>query len=173
MAKLKIGICGWGNVATGLYEQLVNGDEIYADWEICCIGARRDNPKCNPGSTKILRDIFEVVEEDIDVLVELIGGVETAKDLITRALSSGKHVVTANKAVIFEHGEELINLAKKNNVELLFESAVCAGTPAIKMFSNDLTANKISKVAGMLNGTTNFILSNMEGPKFHKVCRIQ
>ena len=162
MAKLKIGICGWGNVATGLYEQLVNGDEIYADWEICCIGARRDNPKCNPGSTKILRDIFEVVEEDIDVLVELIGGVETAKDLITRALCSGKHVVTANKAVIFEHGEELINLAKKNNVELLFESAVCAGTPAIKMLSNDLTANKISKVAGMLNGTTNFILSNME-----------
>ena len=162
MAKLKIGICGWGNVATGLYEQLVNGDEIYADWEICCIGARRDNPKCNPGSTKILRDIFEVVEEDIDVLVELIGGVETAKDLITRALSSGKHVVTANKAVIFEHGEELINIAIKNNVELLFESAVCAGTPSIKMLSNDLTANKISKVAGMLNGTTNFILSNME-----------
>ena len=162
MTKLKIGICGWGNVATGLYEQLVNGDEVYADWEICCIGARRDNPKCNPGSTKILRDIFDVVQEDIDVVVELIGGVETAKDLIAQALKSGKHVVTANKAVIFEHGEELINLAKKNNVELLFESAVCAGTPAIKMFSNDLTANKISKVAGMLNGTTNFILSNME-----------
>ena len=162
MAKLKIGICGWGNVATGLYEQLVNGDEIYANWDICCIGARRDNPKCNPGSTKILRDIFKVAEEDIDVLVELIGGVETAKELITLALNSGKHVVTANKAVIFEHGEELINLAKKNNVKLLFESAVCAGTPAIKMLSNDLTANKISKVAGMLNGTTNFILSNME-----------
>ena len=162
MAKLKIGICGWGNVATGLYEQLVNGDKIYNGWEICCIGARRDNPKCNPGSTKILRDIFEVVEEDIDVIVELIGGVETARDLITRALNSGKHVVTANKAVIFEHGEELINLAIKNNVELLFESAVCAGTPAIKMLSNDLIANKVSKVAGMLNGTTNFILSNME-----------
>ena len=162
MAKLKIGICGWGNVATGLYEQLVNGDEIYANWEICCIGARRDNPKCNPGSIKILRDIFKVVEEDIDVLVELIGGVETAKELITLALNSGKHVVTANKAVIFEYGEELINLAKKNNVKLLFESAVCAGTPSIKLLSNDLTANKISKVAGMLNGTTNFILSNME-----------
>ena len=162
MAKLKIGICGWGNVATGLYEELVNGAEIYNYWEICCIGARRDNPKCNPGSTKILRDIFEVVEEDIDVLVELIGGVEIAKDLIERALNAGKHVVTANKAVIFEHGEELINTAIKNNVELLFESAVCAGTPSIKMLSNDLTANKISKVAGMLNGTTNFILSNME-----------
>ena len=162
MAKLKIGICGWGDVATGLYEQLVNGDKIYDDWQICCIGARRDNPKCDPGSVKILRAIFAVADEDIDVLVELIGGVETAKDLITQALKSGKHVVTANKAVIFEHGEELINLAIENNVKLLFESAVCAGTPSIKMLSNDLTANKISKVAGMLNGTTNFILSNME-----------
>ena len=162
MAKLKIGICGWGNVATGLYEQLVNGDKIYDDWQICCIGARRDNPKCDPGSVKILRDIFAVADEDLDVLVELIGGVEIAKDLITQALKSGKHVVTANKAVIFEHGEELINLAIENNVKLLFESAVCAGTPSIKMLSNDLTANKISKVAGMLNGTTNFILSNME-----------
>ena len=172
MAKLKIGICGWGNVATGLYEQLVNGNEIYSDWEICCIGARRDNPKCNPGSTKILRDIFDVVHEDIDVVVELIGGVETAKDLIAQALESGKHVVTANKAVIFEHGEELINLAKKNNVELLFESAVCAGTPTIKMLSNDLTANRITKVAGMLNGTTNFILSNMEeGASYESVLK--
>ena len=113
MAKLKIGICGWGNVATGLYEQLSSGNDIYSDWEISCIGARRDNPRCNPGSTKILRDIFAVIDEDIDVLVELIGGVETAKDLITQALNSGKHVVTANKAVIFEHGEDLINLAKK------------------------------------------------------------
>ena len=172
MAKLKIGICGWGNVATGLYEQLVNGNEIYSDWEICCIGARRDNPKCNPGSTKILRDIFDVVHEDIDVVVELIGGVETAKDLIAQALESGKHVVTANKAVIFEHGEELINLAKKNDVELLFESAVCAGTPTIKMLSNDLTANRISKIAGMLNGTTNFILSNMEeGASYESVLK--
>ena len=136
MAKLKIGICGWGNVATGLYEQLINGNELYSDWEISCIGARRDNPRCNPGSTKIIRDIFDVVKEDIDVLVELIGGVETARDLITEALNSGKHVVTANKAVIFEHGEELINLAIKNNVRLLFESAVCAGTPTIKILSN-------------------------------------
>ena len=162
MTKLKIGICGWGNVATGLYEQLTCGDEIYSDWELVCIGARRDNPRCNPGSTKIVRDIFAVTEEDIDVLVELIGGVETARELILKGLNSGKHVVTANKAVIFEHGEELIEAAKNNNVRLLFESAVCAGTPVVKMLSNDLGANKISKVAGMLNGTTNFILSNME-----------
>ena len=121
MAKLKIGICGWGNVATGLYEQLTNGNELYSDWEISCIGARRDNPRCNPGSVKILRDIFDVVKEDVDVLIELIGGVETARDLISEALNSGKHVVTANKAVIFEHGEELIKLARKNNC-LLYTS---------------------------------------------------
>ena len=162
MTKLKIGICGWGNVATGLYEQLICGNELYSEWELVCIGARRDNPRCNPGNTKIVRDIFAVPDEDIHVLVELIGGVETARELILKALNAGKHVVTANKAVIYEHGEELIQVAIKNNVKILFESAVCAGTPVVKMLSNDLGANKISKVAGMLNGTTNFILSNME-----------
>ena len=162
MTKLKIGICGWGNVATGLYEQLICGNELYSKWELVCIGARRDNPRCNPGDTKIVRDIFAVPDEDIDILVELIGGVETARELILKALNAGKHVVTANKAVIYEHGEELIQVAIKNNVKILFESAVCAGTPVVKMLSNDLGANKIAKVAGMLNGTTNFILSNME-----------
>ena len=162
MTKLKIGICGWGNVATGLYEQLTCGNELYSEWELVCIGARRDNPRCNPGNTKIVRDIFAVPDEDIDILVELIGGVETARELILKALNAGKHVVTANKAVIYEHGEELIQVAIKNNVKILFESAVCAGTPVVKMLSNDLGANKIAKVAGMLNGTTNFILSNME-----------
>ena len=162
MTKLKIGICGWGNVATGLYEQLICGNELFSEWELVCIGARRDNPRCNPGNTKIVRDIFAVPDEDIDILVELIGGVETARELILKALNAGKHVVTANKAVIYEHGEELIQVAIKNNVKILFESAVCAGTPVVKMLSNDLGANKISKVAGMLNGTTNFILSNME-----------
>ena len=162
MIKLKIGICGWGNVATGLYEQIICGNELYSEWELVCIGARRDNPRCNPGNTKIVRDIFAVPDEDIDILVELIGGVETARELILKALNAGKHVVTANKAVIYEHGEELIEVAIKNNVKILFESAVCAGTPVVKMLSNDLGANKISKVAGMLNGTTNFILSNME-----------
>ena len=162
MTKLKIGICGWGNVATGLYEQLICGNELYSEWQLVCIGARRDNPRCNPDHTKIVRDIFAVPDEDIDVLVELIGGVETARELILKALNARKHVVTANKAVIYEHGEELIEAAIKNNVKILFESAVCAGTPVVKMLSNDLGANKISKVAGMLNGTTNFILSNME-----------
>jgi homoserine dehydrogenase len=162
MTILKIGICGWGNVATGLFEQLTANNHISSQWQVACIGARRDNPRCDPGSVKILRDIFAVPDEEIDVLIELIGGVDTAKALITKALNAKKHVITANKAVIFEHGEELLKIAKNNDVRLLFESAVCAGTPTIKMLSNDLSANVISKVAGMLNGTTNFILSNME-----------
>ena len=162
MTILKIGICGWGNVATGLFEQLTANNHISSQWQVTCIGARRDNPRCDPGSVKILRDIFAVPDEEIDVLIELIGGVDTAKALIIKALNAKKHVITANKAVIFEHGEELLKIAKNNDVRLLFESAVCAGTPTIKMLSNDLSANLISKVAGMLNGTTNFILSNME-----------
>ena len=162
MTMLKIGICGWGNVATGLFEQLTANNHINSQWQVTCIGARRDNPRCDPGSVKILRDIFAVPDEEIDVLIELIGGVDTAKALIIKALNAKKHVITANKAVIFEHGEELLKIAKNNDVRLLFESAVCAGTPTIKMLSNDLSANVISKVAGMLNGTTNFILSNME-----------
>jgi homoserine dehydrogenase len=162
MTILKIGICGWGNVATGLFEQLTANNHISSQWQVTCIGARRDNPRCDPGSVKILRDIFAVPDEEIDVLIELIGGVDTAKALIIKALNAKKHVITANKAVIFEHGEELLKIAKNNDVRLLFESAVCAGTPTIKMLSNDLSANVISKVAGMLNGTTNFILSNME-----------
>ena len=162
MTILKIGICGWGNVATGLFEQLTANNHISSQWQVTCIGARRDNPRCDPGSVKILRDIFAVPDEEIDVLIELIGGVDTAKALIRKALNAKKHVITANKAVIFEHGEELLKIAKNNDVRLLFESAVCAGTPTIKMLSNDLSANVISKVAGMLNGTTNFILSNME-----------
>ena len=162
MTMLKIGICGWGNVATGLFEQLTANNHISSQWQVTCIGARRDNPRCDPGSVKILRDIFAVPDEEIDVLIELIGGVDTAKALIIKALNAKKHVITANKAVIFEHGEELLKIAKNNDVRLLFESAVCAGTPTIKMLSNDLSANSISKVSGMLNGTTNFILSNME-----------
>tara|TARA_B100000212_G_scaffold223136_1_gene169208 strand:- start:48 stop:1298 length:1251 start_codon:yes stop_codon:yes gene_type:complete len=159
--KLKIGICGWGNVATGLFEQL-NPSVDNQLYEIVCIGARRDNPKCDPGDIKIHRNIFDVIDEDIDVVVELIGGIDTARELISKALNAGKHVITANKAVMFEHGNELINLANQRNSYLLFEAAVAAGTPIIKMLSNDLGANQVSKISGMLNGTTNYILSNME-----------
>ena len=167
MEKLKVGICGWGNVATGLFNALnSNADMITSNagvhFKICVIGARRDNPKCNPGNTPIERDIFDVINHDIDVVVELIGGVEVARELIIKAIENKKHVVTANKAVIYHHGDEIFKLAKENEVRILFESAVCAGTPIIKLLKEELAANRVSKISGMLNGTSNFILSNME-----------
>ena len=167
MITLKIGICGWGNVATGLYKIAKKNIESIKkqgnlDIEIVVIGARRDNPNCKPENVIIERDIFNVVNHDIDVMVELIGGVDVAKDLILKALKKKKHVVTANKAVIYNHGDEIFACAKENGVKVLFESSVCAGTPIIKLLTEELSANKISKISGMLNGTSNFILSNME-----------
>ena len=167
MKNLKVGICGWGNVATGLFKAINNNADAIefnsgASISIEVIGARRDNPKCDPGKTLIERDIFAVLDHDIDVVVELIGGVEVARDLILKAIKNKKHVVTANKAVIYHHGDEIFQSAKDNGVRVLFESSVCAGTPIIKLLKEELAANKVSKISGMLNGTSNFILSNME-----------
>ena len=167
MKKLKIGICGWGNVATGLYKTLEeNRIQIESNSNtqihVVVIGARRDNPKCDPKNITIERDIFDVLNHDIDVLVELIGGVEVARELILKSVNKGINVVTANKAVLFHHGDEIFERANSNNVKVLFESSVCAGTPIIKLLTEELSANKVTKIAGMLNGTSNFILSNME-----------
>ena len=167
MKTLKIGICGWGNVATGLFNALNNNADVIkfnsgADFSIEVIGARRDNPKCDPGKTPIVRNIFEVLDHNIDVVIELIGGVEVARELIIQAIKNKKHVITANKAVIFHHGDEIFQLARDNGVKVLFEAAVCAGTPIIKLLKEELAANRVSKISGMLNGTSNFILSNME-----------
>ena len=123
MEKLKVGICGWGNVATGLFNALENNADIIASnagaqFTISVIGARRDNPKCDPGNIPIERDIFDVINHDIDVVVELIGGVEVARELIIKAIKNKKHVVTANKAVIYHHGDEIFKLAKENGVKL-------------------------------------------------------
>ena len=178
MSTLKIGICGWGNVATGLYKIAKNNIESIKkqgnlDIEIVVIGARRDNPNCKPENVIIERDIFNVVNHDIDVMVELIGGVDVAKDLILKAIKKKKHVVTANKAVIYNHGDEIFACAKENGVKVLFESSVCAGTPIIKLLTEELSANKISKISGMLNGTSNFILSNMEdGAEFQSTLEL-
>jgi len=178
MKEIKIGICGWGNIATGLYKSINDNSEIINNNSglkivINCIGARRDNPACDPGSVKVLRDIFDVVNEDVDAIVELIGGVETARELILAAIRNKKHVITANKAVIYHHGDEIFQAAREKNVKVLFEAAVCAGTPVIKVLQNELAGNHISKIAGMLNGTTNFILSQMEeGADFESTLKI-
>ena len=178
MNELKIGICGWGNVATGLYKSIhKNAKQIEVasniNIDIVVIGARRDNPKCDPKEVKIERDIFDVLNHDIDVMVELIGGVDIARELILASIEKGIHVITANKAVLYHHGDEIFSKAALNNVHVLFEASVCAGTPIIKMLKEELGGNRISKISGMLNGTSNFILSKMEdGSEFDTTLKI-
>ena len=178
MNELKIGICGWGNVATGLYKSIhKNAKQIEVasntNIDIVVIGARRDNPKCDPKEVKIERDIFNVLNHDIDVMVELIGGVDVARELILASIEKGIHVITANKAVLYHHGDEIFSKAAANNVHVLFEASVCAGTPIIKMLKQELGGNRISKISGMLNGTSNFILSKMEdGSEFDTTLKI-
>jgi len=168
LKPVKVGICGLGTVGSGTFNVLTrNAQEISrrVGREIIIeqIGARRDNPNCDTTTTNITRDIFEVaVNPDIDIVVELIGGYEVALKLVLLAIENGKHVVTANKALIAVHGNEIFAAAKKHKVVVAFESAVAGGIPIIKALREGLAANKINGLAGIINGTGNFILSEMQ-----------
>jgi homoserine dehydrogenase len=127
------------------------------------IGARRDNPNCDTSSLNVSRDIFDVVKNpDIDIVVELIGGTTVARDLVMTALEHGKHVVTANKALIAEHGMEIFSYAESRNLIVAYEAAVAGGIPIIKGLREGLAGNQINWMAGIINGTTNFILTEMD-----------
>ena len=127
------------------------------------VGARRGKEAVPYDGINITTNLADVATNpDVDVLVEVIGGVNFAYELVTTALKEGKHVVTANKALIASHGNELFALAKENNVEIGFEASVAGGTPVIKALREGLVANKVKWFAGILNGTSNFILTEME-----------
>ncbi|QFU75514.1 homoserine dehydrogenase [Halioglobus maricola] len=164
---VRVGICGLGTVGSGTFNVLTRNAESIAARaqgavEISMVGARRDNPDCELGSTRLSRDIFDVVRDpEVDIVVELIGGTTVAKDLMTEALQNGKHVVTANKALIAEFGNELFALAEQNNVVIRYEAAVAGGIPIIKALREGLAGNRIEWLAGIINGTGNFILSEM------------
>ena len=114
-------------------------------------------------SIPVVSDALELIDsKEVDIVVELIGGTGIAKDLVKQALLNGKHVVTANKALIALHGKELFAAAENNNVQLAYEAAVAGGIPIIKALREGLAANKIEWVAGIINGTTNYILTEMK-----------
>jgi homoserine dehydrogenase len=167
MSTVKIGICGLGTVGAGTFKLLQeNAGPLSAragcELEIVHVGARRDNPDCEIGDTRLSRDIFALVSDpDIDILVELIGGTDTALDLVRQAIANGKHVVTANKALIAEHGNELFKEAEAAGVTIAYEAAVAGGIPIIKALREGLAANQVQWLAGIINGTGNFILSEM------------
>ena len=106
-----------------------------------------------------------VTDPDIDIVVELMGGLDTAKDLIIKAFSAGKHVVTANKHLLAEHGLELFDIAKENSVSLMFESSCAGGIPIVQTLKESLAGDEIVKMLGIMNGTANYILSEMSTRK--------
>lgn len=167
MKRVNLGICGLGTVGGGTFNVLSRNNSIInqragIEIHISHIGARRENPNCPTGDTKVSADIFEVAQDpNIDVLVETIGGTTVAKDLVTAALQNKKHVVTANKALIAEFGNELFAIAKENNVTISYEAAVAGGIPIIAALREGLSANSIEWLAGIINGTGNFILTEM------------
>ncbi len=165
--QVTVGICGLGTVGGGTYRLLTANAELLtqrAGVPIATthIGARRDNPDCPTGDTPVSRDIFDVARDPaVQVLVELIGGTTVARDLVETAIRSGKHVVTANKALIAEAGNELFALAAEHGVALRYEAAVAGGIPIIKALREGLSGNRIQWLAGIINGTGNFILTEM------------
>jgi homoserine dehydrogenase len=165
--RIGVGLCGLGTVGSGVVTLLDRHARELSSrcglaLELVHIGARRDNPNCDTSRYKVSRDIFDVVSDpDVDILVELIGGTTTAFDLVQGALNAGKHVVTANKALMAARGNELAALAEENGVALRYEAAVAGGIPIIKTLRESLAANAIQSVAGIINGTGNYILTEM------------
>lgn len=166
---LSVGILGLGTVGGGTYKVLTrNAAEITRRSGVVIqvvqvVDRNIEHAKANVAAdVEVTDDAFAVVNNpDVDVVVELIGGYTLSKDLVLQAIANKKHVVTANKALIALHGNEIFAAAKANNVMVAYEAAVAGGIPIIKALREGLAANKIEWVAGIINGTTNFILTEM------------
>ena len=169
MKPISVGLLGIGTVGGGTWTVLNrNREEITrrAGREIrITMVADKDVDKARRltgGAAKVVGDAHEVVTNpDIDIVIELIGGYGIAKELVLKAIANGKHVVTANKALLALHGNEIFAAARAKDVMVAFEAAVAGGIPIIKAVREGLTANRIEWIAGIINGTSNFILSEM------------
>lgn len=169
MKQLNVGLLGIGTVGGGTYTVLTrNADEISRRIGVAInvvqVADRNVEyaKQLTGGKVDVTGDAFAVVSNPaVDVVVELIGGYTVAKELVLQAIANKKHVVTANKALLALHGNEIFAAAKANNVIVAFEAAVAGGIPIIKALREGLGANKIEWVAGIINGTTNFILTEM------------
>jgi homoserine dehydrogenase len=170
-SKLNIAIVGLGNIGSYLYKYLKTNKEILSKKNNCVpniifVSAKNRNRKRNIkiNKKKWLKNYLDATKsKSVDIIVELIGGAEgPAKKLVFNALKNKKHVVTANKALIAKYGDQLSKIAEENNVNLEFEAAVCGGVPIVRSLKESLIANKINRVYGIFNGTSNYILSTMD-----------
>jgi homoserine dehydrogenase len=181
MKPINVGLLGIGTVGGGTFTVLERNREEISRRAGCAITmkmvADKETEKARrlvAGRATVTADAAEVVNHpDIDIVVELIGGTTVAKDLILRAIANGKHVVTANKALLAQHGNEIFAAAQKKDVMVAFEAAVGGGIPIIKSLREGLSANRIEWIAGIVNGTCNFILSEMRerGASFKDVLK--
>ena len=180
MRKLNIAIIGLGNIGSYLYKYLNDNNKILTEKNNCLpvvkyVSAKKKKKKSNIKIKKSqwLNNYLDATKlKDVDLIVELIGGSEgPAKKLVFSALKNKKHVITANKALIAKYGDQLARIAEKNKVNLEFEASVCGGVPIIRSLKEGLIANKISKIYGIFNGTSNYILSSMdkENKSFNEV----
>lgn len=169
MNPIKVGLLGIGTVGSGTFNVLKrNQEEIRRragrGIEIAVVADLNTERarELTGGAVDVVSDANDVVTRpDIDIVVELIGGYGIARELVLKAIENGKHVVTANKALLAVHGNEIFEAARKKGVIVAFEAAVAGGIPIIKALREGLTANRIQWIAGIINGTTNFILSEM------------
>lgn len=175
---IKIAILGYGTIGSGVVEVLNTNSESIAKRagdgiEVKYILDLRDFPG-DPMEDKVIHD-YDVIADDpeVEVVVEAMGGVEPAYTFVKRALLAGKNVTTSNKALVAKHGAELIAIAKEQNINFLFEASVGGGIPIIRPLNSSLTADEIEEITGILNGTTNYILSKMtfEGLEFADVLK--
>lgn len=171
MMTIKLGLLGFGTVASGIPFLLKeNGEKITAaaqdNIEIAKVLVRDEDEKnrllAAGNDYHFVTSIDEIISDsDIDIVIELMGRIEPAKTFITKALAAGKHVVSANKDLIASHGKELIGLAQENKVAFYYEAAVAGGIPILRTLANSLTSDKITRILGVLNGTSNFMLTKM------------
>ncbi|MDQ6972107.1 MAG: homoserine dehydrogenase [Mariprofundaceae bacterium] len=170
MSELRVGLLGLGTIGTGVARILIEQQELMSrrlGSRVRLVAAADRNPTRERGldfsGVRLCDDANAIVTaEDVDLVVELIGGYEPARSFVTTALEHGKHVVTANKALIAKHGEELFPLAADKGVAIGFEAAVGGGIPCLKALREGCAANAVQSVYGILNGTCNFILTKME-----------
>jgi homoserine dehydrogenase len=173
----KIGLLGLGTVGTGTAEILLSPEgrhQLLQELQIHKVGVRTpDKPRTLQISPDVLTADLESIVTDpaVDIVVELIGGLEPARSLILKAIAHGKHVVTANKAVIARYGDEIFTAANEKGIYVMLEAAVGGGIPIISTLKQSLGANRIQSVTGIINGTTNYILTRMtaEGADFSEV----
>ena len=169
MKPVNVGLLGLGTVGGGTFNVLNrNAEEITRragrGIRITHAAAREYDAASLPGigDISVSDDAFSVVDNpDVDIVIELIGGYEPARELVLKAIANGKHVVTANKALIAMHGNEIFAAAQQHGVMVAFEAAVAGGIPIIKAIREGLAANQIEWLAGIINGTGNFILTEM------------